>query len=305
MATNLLHSALIMGTALALDHALGEPRRLHPLVGFGHWASYVESRLYAPHRLRGVGVLLLTLSPPVASAWLLAHLPAPWNTLFSLWALYFALGLKSLYDHVRPICAALDGQDETAAKQATARIVSRDAEALAVVPATCESILENGNDGVFAALFWFLVAGAPGVILYRLSNTLDATWGYKSPRYRSFGWAAARWDDAMNWIPARLTALTYSLLGQCRPALLCWYRQAPLWESPNAGPVMAAGAGSLNLCLGGPARYAGQWHQRPWLGLGHPPTRADIDRSLALVRHGSLLWVGVALFLGVITQVRF
>lgn len=293
-----------MGTALVVDLWLGEPRRWHPLVGFGHWAQWVESHLYAPHRLHGSLALFLTLAPPVALAWYLAHLPSPWGYLFSLWALYFALGLRSLHDHARPICIALDQDDEQAAKQATARIVSRDAETLSVLPATCESILENGNDGVFGALFWFMVAGAPGVILYRLSNTLDATWGYKNARYLSFGWATARWDDALNWAPARLTALTYSLLGQLRHGLTCWRTQAGQWDSPNAGPVIAAGAGALTIQLGGPACYAGIWHDRPWLGCGRPPTRGDIDRSLTLVRRGAYLWAAAALALGPLLMVH-
>lgn len=300
--THLLHTALIVSSALLLDHWLGEPQRYHPLVGFGRWAAYIEDWLYAPQRLRGVMVLCLTLSLPVIATGLLSRLPEPWNDLFSVWTVYFAVGLRSLYDHTQPICEALDRHDDYAARLATARIVSRDHETLSVLPATCESILENGNDGVFAALFWFLLAGAPGVILYRLSNTLDATWGYKSPRYLAFGWAAARWDDVMNWVPARLTALTYSLLGHKRQALACWHSQAPLWDSPNAGPVMAAGAGTLNIKLGGPACYAGKWQIRPWLGVGSPPLRQDIDRSLSLVRQGTLLWVTIMLVIGGIVQ---
>ncbi len=298
----LLQSSLLMGAALALDRLLGEPQRWHPLTGFGQWALALEHRLYAQSRLHGVLALGLALAPCVALAWYLSRLPPPWNLLFLLWSLYFALGLQSLHDHVHPIGQALDRGDRVGARRAAARIVSRDAEVLDVLPATCESVLENGNDGVLAALFWFMVAGAPGVIGYRLVNTLDAMWGYKSPRYLAFGWGAARLDDLLGWIPARLTALTYSLMGQAAHGLVCWQRQAHRWDSPNAGPVMAAGAGALNIRLGGPARYNGIWHRRPRLGCGHLPVRGDIDRCLVLVRHSAWLWTAVTFVIGLMSQ---
>ena len=304
---------LVMLAAVLLDAALGEPRRFHPLVGFGRGAAALERWLYAPSRVRGALVLALVLLPPTLLAaclswngstvwmslvnfaglsWLSAdYLGANFSTLFSIWALYFALGQESLHAHVRPIIRALRLGDDAAARDNVAKIVSRDKDALEIIPSACETVLENGNDGVFGALFWFICAGAPGAILYRLANTLDAMWGYKNPRYLAFGWAAARFDDCLNWIPARLTALTYALLGKTRQALRCWRTQAPTWDSPNAGPVMAAGAGALNIRLGGAACYAGKWHERPSLGGGLPPQIDDIERALALVRHGVILWL--------------
>ena len=192
---------------------------------------------------------------------------------------------------------ALAGGDIAAARAKVGKIVSRDADGMdegAVARATVESVLENGNDAVFAALFWFAIAGAPGVVLYRLSNTLDAMWGYRDARHLHFGWFAARLDDALNYVPARLTAIVYGVVGNFPRALACWRQQAPLWYSPNAGPVMAAGAGALGLKLGGDARYGGQWKRRPELGCGDAPRHADIGRALALVRRASYLWVALA-----------
>ena len=123
--------------------------------------------------------------------------------------------------------------------------------------------------------------------------------GYKTERFLRFGWAAARLDDLLNYVPARLTALSYALFGETKRALACWRRQAPVWESPNAGPVMSAGAGSLGLALGGPAIYHGAVEERPVLGEGRPARGEDIPRALSLVRRSIGLWLTVLLVIGV------
>jgi adenosylcobinamide-phosphate synthase len=193
---------------------------------------------------------------------------------------------------------ALNKSDEKNAKRLAGLMVSRDTSKLAVAGATTESILENGNDGIFGALFWFMVAGAPGCLIYRLANTLDAMWGYRNPHYQDFGWAAARLDDLLNLVPARLTALSYALVGNTKQAIQCWRGQAAAWESPNAGPVMAAGAGALGITLGGPACYDGCWRNRPSLGVGRFPEKNDITRALGLVRTTLGLWLILLLIVG-------
>lgn len=307
----LLILALKMAAGLLADRLLGEARRFHPLVGFGRWAGWVERgcrRLplggaAASARLGGVLAWALAVLPWVALAlWLLGvHPQAHWMVDVGL--LYLALGGRSLVEHAQAIAAPLAAGRLDEARMRVGWIVSRDTRRLdaeGVAKAATESVLENGNDAVFGALFWFLLGGGAGALLFRLANTLDAMWGYRTTRYLHFGWAAARIDDVLNFVPARLTALTYALLGRTRPALACWRRQAPAWDSPNAGPVMAAGAGALGVRLGGAAIYHGREEVRPTLGEGRGADAASLLGALALVRRGAWLWLGVVMALGVV-----
>ncbi len=300
---------LILPLGLLLDHLLGEPRRWHPLVGFGYLANFMERSLRrgAPggtidNRLRGsLAWLLLVLPLPLLCAWLLAALPWPVALGGHALLLWFALGGRSLADHVEAVATPLVAGELDAARRALGWMVSRETailDAEEVARATVETTLENGNDAVFGALFWAALLGGPGALAFRLANTLDAMWGYKDERRIYFGWCAARADDVLGLIPARLTALTYALLGRGGEALACWRAQAPAWSSPNAGPVMAAGAGALGVSLGGAATYHGRIEQRPVLGRGPAPNAGDIARALALVRRGSLVWGALALLAG-------
>lgn len=294
--------------AIAIDGWLGEPKRWHPLVGFGWLTDQLEKVLNPvprqakpAQRWLGIGGVSLLIIPVVYLAYMLCH-PGTFSFIANAGLLYFAIGHKSLHDHAHAVTQALHAGDTEEAKRAASYMVSRDSAAIDPVPATIESVLENGNDGVFGALFWFFIAGGAGALAFRLVNTLDAMWGYKSPRYYYFGWAAARLDDALNYIPARLTALTYALVGHTRSALQCWKAQAPLWDSPNAGPVMSAGAGALDIKLGGAACYQGEWHVRPILGAGNPPRMDDIRRALTLVRHGVYAWLAIYFLIGIATH---
>lgn len=289
--------AVLVTAGVVLDLLLGEARRWHPLVGFGNLAKRIEGALNRSPglRLRGVLAWMLAVLPGVALAAWIIHL-SPWWLACLLHAglLYFCIGLRSLRDHTLPIAIALAKGDLTAARVLTSYIVSRDtrqADERDLAKAGVESLLENGNDAVFGTLFWFAVAGGPGALLFRLANTLDAMWGYRNERFFYFGWAAARLDDGLNWVPARLTACSYAWLGDRKRALSCWKEQAPAWGSPNAGPVMAAGAGALGVALGGAAVYDGEVEHRPPLGRGQAAQGADIVRAWRLVAMSAALWL--------------
>ena len=287
--------------AVLLDHVLGEPRNWHPLVGFGNLVGRVERRLNrrpeSPGRALSAGGLglLVLCAPFVGLAWLAEHWLGGWLLLIAqVSVLWLALSLRGLAEHGRAVSEPLARGDLEEARRRVSYIVSRDAAALdeaGVAAAASESMLENGADAVFASLFWFLLAGLPGVVLHRLVNTLDAMWGYRNARFLYFGRCAARLDDAMNWVPARLTALTYALVGHTRTAFRCWRQQAGAWDSPNAGPVMAAGAGALSVTLGGPAPYAGGLKQRPVLGVGPAPGADTVENAIRLVQRGVTLWL--------------
>lgn len=292
---------LLLLAAVLLDRWLGEPRRWHPLAGFGWLARRVEQVFYGTGTssatyLRGIlAVCILLLPLVVLAAWLQSLEMI--GMLCAVLLLYLAIAPRSLREHAERVSDACARNDLPEARSAVGMMVSRDTAQLnaeGVARATVESVLENGNDAIFAALFWFAVAGAPGVVLYRLSNTLDAMWGYRNARYNEFGWAAARLDDVLNFIPARLTALSYALLGQTRSAWQCWRTQAGRWESPNAGPVMAAGAGALQVRLGGTAIYHGTVSERPLLGCGAEVGCGDIARAVQLVQRTVHLWLSAA-----------
>lgn len=297
--------AWLMVAGVALDMLLGEARRWHPLVGFGNLAIALERKLNRGglRFWRGALAWMLAVLPLTALAallvWALA-VPAA-QALVHAVMLYFCLGLRSLRDHNLPIADALAQNDLPNARLLTARIVSRDttsASEVELTKASAESLLENGNDAVFGTLFWFIVAGGPGAVLFRMANTLDAMWGYRTARLLQFGCTAARLDDAFNYIPARLTALSYVMqapgLEGKRRAWQCWRAQAPAWSSPNAGPVMSSGAGALGVQLGGAAVYDGEVEHRPPLGAGLPATGADIRRAWELVARTTVLWLAVA-----------
>ncbi len=294
----MLITAIILLSAILLDAWLGEPKKYHPLVGFGNLALWLERKLNKPSdpasvRLKGIIAFCLALIPLALLTDWLVKIPLL-GELLSLYLLYTCIGANSLRKHAEQIQFALEDQDIKKARHNMSLIVSRDTRQLdqkQIAKATIESTLENGNDAIFAAIFWFVVAGAPGVLVLRLSNTLDAMWGYRTPRYYYFGWCAARCDDVLNWIPARLTAFSYALLGETSQAFSCWRKQARQHDSSNAGSVMAAGAGALGLILGGGATYYGQWKERPVFGLGKEAEAKDIGRALALIKKTIYLWL--------------
>ncbi len=308
-------TAFAVIAAVLLDAWLGEPKRWHPLVGFGWLAGHVERKLNVHAcplvaRLAGLLAWLLLLAPLLSPLILLSYfaMQSTLSWLVDVLLLYFSIGARSLMQHAERIYTPLSQHKITEAQHAVGMIVSRDTTQLnetEIATATIESVLENGNDAIFGAIFWFMLLGGAGALLFRLANTLDAMWGYRTPRFLYFGWAAARLDDLLNLIPARLTALSYALCGQTRSAIKCWAAQASTWYSPNAGPVMAAGAGALQVKLGGAAVYHGKEKVRPPLGLGETANHTHIPAAMRLVKRSIILWCAVILFMQILGRFYF
>jgi adenosylcobinamide-phosphate synthase len=202
------------------------------------------------------------------------------------------LGGRTLAGTGAALAARLEAGDLDGARELIPHLCGRDPLALdaeGMARAGCESVAENTSDAVVGPLVWGAVAGVPGLLGYRAVNTLDAMVGHRSPRYRNFGWAAARTDDLLNLAPSRITAvlivgLAPLLGGSPGAALRAWRRDAGAHPSPNAGPVEAAAAGALGIRLGGRTVYPHAVEQRPSLGDGHPPTARDLRRMARLSR---------------------
>ena len=294
---------LTLPLSLLADHFLGEPKRFHPLIAYGALVDRIEALLnHGPEKIsKGCIAWMLAVLPIGLVVWGLDYLIGGWwmSLLFG----WLAIGWNSLRQHGTWVEQALLSEDIDAAREKIGWLVSRDTSQLnsqEISKAGIESVLENGSDAIFAPLFWLAVGGAPAVVAYRLCNTLDAMWGYRNQRYEEFGKFSARIDDLLNIVPARLTALTYGLAGDFKGAMHAWRAQAGQWYSPNAGVVMAAGAGALGLQLGGDAIYHGKSKSRPTLGSGRLPQVRDLSEALKLIDRSVYIWAFVALCLGAV-----
>jgi adenosylcobinamide-phosphate synthase len=293
------------------DELLGDPRRGHPVAGFGTAAAALERRLYRDSRQAAGQYLLACVLPVLAAAALVERRTAKHPTARTVAiaaATWTVIGGRSLRRIGTELATALNQNDTAGAKALIPSLCGRDPDKLdshGLARATVESIAENTSDSVTAPLFWGAVAGLPGLLGYRAVNTLDAMVGHRSPRYARFGTAAARLDDLANLIPARLTAaLTVALApqvgGSPAEAYRAWRSDAAYHPSPNAGQCEASAAGALGLSLGGPTRYRTHTEYRPILGTGRAPEPEDISRATKLsqlVQYATLALLVAAILL--------
>lgn len=296
--------ALLAG--VLLDRLLGDPQWLpHPVVGFGKAISWFEHRLNKGGRRVFKGAFTAVFL--IAATFLLAALMV-WGAfcihrwlgiLFMSVSVFFCLAGKTLEDEVAAVFQAADRSLDEGRRQVS-RIVGRDTEALSdqeVRTAALETLAENLSDGVIAPLFWFLVAGVPGMFAYKMVNTLDSMIGYRNDRYLEFGRWAARIDDVANYIPARLTAF-WMVLASGRPGLLRFVREfGPEHASPNSGYPESALAGILDCRFGGPHDYFGKVVYKPFIGRNDRRIETrDMLVSLRINRLSELLMVLCMLF---------
>ena len=310
--------AFLSPLALLIERLLGYPRPLlsrigHPVIWIGALIGWLERRLNAGASRRRKGALMLLLLLAVVAAItvplaiLLRLLPFGW--LLEALLATSLLAQKELGRAVAAVATALDHSLEAGRRQVS-QIVGRDPETLdaaGVSRAAVESLAESASDGIVAPLFWLLLGGLPGIALYKAINTADSMVGHRSERYRDFGWASARLDDFVNWIPARLTALLFAgaafWVKEADPekAWSTALRDASKHKSPNAGWPEAAMAGALGFSLGGPRQYDGEQVDLPALGAGRRDLGpADIRKAIELYSMMLNLALGITLAIAVL-----
>ena len=285
--------ALAASGALALDRLAGEPPvpgQLHPVALFGSGVAALEERIYDDRPAPGVVLAAVAVTGAVAAG---AAVRSP------LAAGYVAVGGRALHDAALAVGRALTAGDVPEARRLLPHLVGRDPAGLdagTIARAVVESVAENTTDAIVAPALWTAAAGAPGAFAHRAADTLDSMVGYRNARYRRFGTAAARLDDALAWIPARATAALVAAVrpGRAGAVLRTVRADAGRHPSPNAGVAEAAFAAALGLRLGGGHnRYGDVVEARPTLGGGRSPAPGDVAAAVALSRDVTLALAAV------------
>lgn len=284
-------AGLLLG--FAADRLLGDPRRGHPVAGFGALAARLERRLYADSRARGVLYASVLVGGSAALGVVLerAARERPLaHTALTAAATWTVLGGRSLEREALAVHTFLAADDLPGARHRLTYLVGRDTTTLSsgeITRAVVESVAENTSDAVTAPLVWGALAGVPGLLAHRASNTLDAMVGHRNDRYEHFGWASARLDDLVNLPGSRLAGLAVLAARPRRAAeaLAVWRRDAAGHPSPNGGVVESAFAGALGITLGGTNRYGDRVEHRPTMGDGPAPAAEDVVRATGLATH--------------------
>jgi adenosylcobinamide-phosphate synthase len=298
----ILDRAVQLLLILVIEAAVGYPQALyrrarHPVAWIGMLIKVLEKKWNAGsergRRVAGCALLVVLVTVAGGAGWLIesfcgTNVPGTWEarkwpTLVVVLVATTAIAQRSLHDHVIAVLQPLQAGDLATARRAVSRIVGRDTEALdaeGISAAAIESLAESFCDGIVAPASWFLAAGLPGLFICKAINTADSMVGHKDARYRAFGWAAARADDLVNLVPARISGLLICLAG-CG-GLRVMLRDAHKHASPNAGWSEAAMAGALALQLGGPVSYDGEVTSRPLLGNGRHPDPASLRAALRI-----------------------
>ena len=288
--------------ALALDYWLPECGGFRLWAWYSDWAESIEQRFNGGLRSQGIFAVLLAIAPILIvislAALVLGQIAGALTFLFSVAVLYLCVDLYRLGAVAHSIATALENGDVAHAaahlKELTGKDTIETTEA-GVAHATVEAILKQGNKLVVAPIFWFLVLGPFGAMLQRLASVLDRLWAHTTARFAEFGWAAARLDDLLCWIPARITAISYAIMGSFEDALHCWRRQAGMWSGLSSGPLLASGMGALHLdtCEDGEKDAYGNMAIDP----ASLPDAADVRRAVALVWRVMLFWLVVGLLM--------
>ena len=292
--------------ALILDAFLGEPVWIwskipHPTVLMGRIIKWCELKYNNGINRKNKGILFIASMVIFFAIFGYLIEKLPFSAIWKILIVAILLSHKSLTEHVTAVSLGLQ-KNLSQGRTAVAMIVGRDTANLAetdIARSAIESAAENFSDGIIAPLFWFLIGGLPGILIYKFVNTSDSMIGYKNIQYNQFGWAAARLDDLLNWIPARLSGLLICIVHQNNSALNIMWRDAKLHRSPNAGWPESAMAGVLDVSISGPRSYEGVIKNYPFVNVDGKKklTAVDIDNAVDVLWRS---WGGLVLGCGVI-----
>lgn len=288
--------------AVALDRFLPDRQGIKPFAWYRDWAESVEERFNGGKRAHGVGAVLLAIVPIVVAVvlarYILGELGWVLRFLFDVFVLYLCLDIYRLGKTASGVADALIAGDLQEANEQLRELTGKSAPELneaIVARATVEGVLRQGNSLVVSPIFWFILLGPFGAVLQRLSCILDMLWGHRYERFSEFGWAAARFDDLLGWIPARVTALSYALMGSFEDALHSWRKRMGVWSDINSGPLLASGFGAMYMQAYEATTDAFEYDDRAMELV--IPDASHIQRAVALVWRVLLLWLVIGILM--------
>lgn len=291
--------------AVALDRFVPDRRGFKPFAWYLDWAESIEQRFNGGSRVHGIAAVLLALVPIVLGVmlarYLLSEIGFVVRFAFDVVVLYLCLDIFRLGNGARAVAEMLEAGDVREADVQLKEIAGKGATDLSeagIAHASVEAVLKQTNSLIISPLFWFILLGPAGAVLQRLACILDKLWGHRYERFVEFGWAAARFDDVMQWVPARITALSYAIMGSFEEALHCWRRQMGIWSDINSGPLLASGFGAMHMqnceTSGEVADY-----DVPMSGLSVVPDASHVRGAIALVWRVLLFWLAIGVLMTV------
>lgn len=288
--------------AVALDRFLPDRQGVKPFAWYRDWAESVEERFNGGRRTHGIGAMLLAIVPIVVavalSRYILGEIGWVLSFSFDVIVLYLCIDVYRLGRAANNVAQALTAGDVREANEQLHELTGKSAPELnevVIARAAVEGVLKQGNSLVVSPIFWFIVFGPFGAVLQRLSCILDMLWGHRSERFKEFGWAAARFDDLLGWVPARITALSYALMGSFEDALHCWRKRIGVWSDINSGPLLASGLGAMHMQSCEAASELGEYDDR--LADIVVPDAHHVQRAVALVWRVLLLWLAIGVLM--------
>jgi len=289
--------------AVALDRLLPDRYGFKPFAWYLDWAESIEQRFNGGSRMHGTAAVLLALGPIVLGVmlarYLLGEIGFVVRFAFDVVVLYACLDVFRLGNGARAVAELLEAGDVREADAQLKEIAGKGATDLSeagIAHAAIEAVLKQTNSLIISPVFWFILLGPAGAVSQRLACILDKLWGHRYERFVEFGWAAARFDDVLQWVPARLTALSYAIMGSFEEALHCWRRQMGIWSDINSGPLLASGFGAMHMQNCEAADEVADYDS-PVAGLSVVPDASHIHGAVALVWRVLLFWLAIGVLM--------